>query len=83
MFNNWISVKKRLPTEDDVKRNSGKDLFLVTAIFGNRGHMQKTVYSSNFNVTLGSWDADNEIITHWSYLPPPAIVDLENIEEDT
>lgn len=76
MTNNWISVFKRLPTKDDIKRNTGKDSFLVTAIFGENGIMKKVVFISNFNVTLGVWETcDSEIITHWSYLPAPAIIE--------
>ena len=83
MASNWIPVKKRLPTEDDVKRNSGQDSFLVTAIYGDKGILHKIVFVSNFNTNLGVWEScDDEIVTHWSYMPSPAIVDLENLEGD-
>ena len=79
---NWISVRKRLPTEDDIRRNSGQNCFFVTAIYGDRGILHKSVFISNFNVALGTWDScDTEIVTHWSYLPSPAIVELERIKE--
>ena len=82
MASNWISIKKRLPTEDDIRRNSGYDLFLVTVIFGEKGHMQKTVYTANFNINLNSWMVcDGDIVTHWGYLPSPAIVELDECEE--
>jgi hypothetical protein len=82
MASNWISVKKRLPTEDDVKRNSGQDLFLVTAIFRAKGYMQKTVYAAHFNINTNSWwVCDEDIVTHWRYLPSPAIVELDECEE--
>ena len=83
MTSNWIPVKKRFPTEDDIQRNSGKDCFLVTAIYGDRGLLNKTVFVSNFNITLGVWESCNdEIVTHWSYMPSPAIVELEDFEKE-
>ena len=83
MASNWIPVKKRLPTENDIRRNSGKDCFLVTAIYGDRGLLNKTVFVSNFNIALGIWESCNdEIVTHWSYMPFPAIVELENFEKE-
>lgn len=78
MVSNWISVKKRVPNEDDVKRNSGEDLFLVTVVFGTKGHMQKTVYAAHFNININSWMVcEGDIVTHWSYLPPPAVTELD------
>lgn len=81
MASNWIPVKKRLPTEDDIKRNSGQDSFLVTAIYGDKGILHKTVFVSNFNIKLGIWEScSDEIVTHWEYMPSPAIVELETLE---
>ena len=80
MASNWISVKKRLPTEDDIQRNFGKNLFLVTAVFGEKEHLQKTVYITSFNIDLNVWEAyEGNIVTHWGYLPFPAIIEPDKI----
>ena len=71
----WVSVKDRLPTEQDIKENNNDDLFWVTAIYGENGIAQKIVFPCNYNRFTKNWEScDTEVVTHWmpKSVPDPA-----------
>ena len=74
-YNPWVSIKDRLPSQEDINANDGCDMFFVTAIYGVNGIAMKSVFPCNFNTYTNSWEScDTEIVTHWMphTMPKPA-----------
>lgn len=67
----WISVKDRLPNEEELKRSEKWEFLCRVLIPENGGGASKETIVIGYDILDKQWVCNGMIITHWMPLPEP------------
>lgn len=67
----WISVKDRLPNDEDLKKSEEYDFLCRVIIPQDGGDAIPETRICHFGLFERKWDTTGIIVTHWMPLPDP------------
>lgn len=67
----WVSVKDRLPNDEEMKRSRCWDFLCNVIIPENGGGFSSEYMVLRFNSSDKRWRCEKMIVTHWAEIEPP------------
>lgn len=67
----WVSVKDRLPNEEERKRSRCLDFLCNVMIPQIGGGYEECYKVIRYRILDNMWECDGMIVTHWANIEPP------------